>query len=213
MNGSSLVLVVFTVIAAGLGLLMALRPELTRERGGKILAFFTLCVLPTLAVWAGAQNHMERATSTEFCLSCHVMEDFGKSLRVDDKSYLPAAHFQNNLVPRGHACFTCHTDYTMFGDYKAKWRGLHHVEVQYFGKIPKPEDIKLYTPFNNRECLHCHAGARSYEEASPHHKTPDLLARAAANQISCMESGCHDIVHEVSTLADASYWNPGAPGK
>ena len=79
---------------------------------------------------------------------------------MDDKSYIPAAHFQNNFVPRDHACFTCHTDYTMFGDYKAKWRGVHHVWVQYFGKIPKPEDIKLYTPYNNRECLHCHAGAR-----------------------------------------------------
>ncbi len=213
MSGLSLVLMVFTIIAAGLGLLTALRPELTRERGGKILAFFTLCILPVLAVWAGAQNHLERATSTEFCLSCHVMEDFGKSLRVDDKSYLPAAHFQNNLVPRGHACFTCHTDYTLFGDYKAKWRGLHHVEVQYFGKIPKPADIKLYTPFHNRECLHCHGGARSYEEASPHHKTADLLDRAAANQISCMESGCHDIVHEVGTLSEATLWTPGAAGK
>jgi cytochrome c-type protein NapC len=213
MNGISPVLVVFTIIAAGLGLLTALRPELTRERGGRILAFFTLCILPVLAVWAGAQNHMERATSTEFCLSCHVMADFGKSLRVDDKSYLPAAHFQNNLVPREHACFTCHTDYTMFGDYKAKWRGLHHVEVQYFGKLPKPEDIKLYTPFNNRECLHCHAGARSYEEASPHHKTPDLLARAAANELSCMSSGCHDIVHEVATLGDTALWTPGQAGK
>ena len=61
-------------------------------------------------------------------------------------------------VPPDHACFTCHTDYALFGDYKAKWRGVHHVLVQYLGKIPKPEEIKLYTAYNNRECLHCHAG-------------------------------------------------------
>ncbi|MGH9674480.1 MAG: hypothetical protein ACRD44_14975 [Bryobacteraceae bacterium] len=63
---------------------------------------------------------MERATSTTFCLSCHVMSEFGRSLHVDDRSYLPAAHYQDNLVNRNHACYTCHTDYTMFGTISAK---------------------------------------------------------------------------------------------
>jgi cytochrome c-type protein NapC len=213
MNGASLIFIPFTGIVAVLVLLMAWRPELTRARGGKILAFVTLCALPLLAVWAGGNQHLERSTSTQFCLSCHVMADFGRSLYVDDKSYLPAAHFQNNFVPRDHACFTCHTDYTMFGDYKAKWRGLHHVWVQYFEKVPKPEDIKLYTPFNNRECLHCHAGARSYEEASSHHKTSNMLALAASNRLSCMSSDCHDIVHDVGDLGGASFWKPNGGGQ
>jgi nitrate/TMAO reductase-like tetraheme cytochrome c subunit len=210
MNYPALLLILFTAIAAALCLLTVLRPELTRARGGKILAFFSLCVLPIAAVWAGVNEHLERSTSTRFCLSCHVMESFGKSLYVDDRSYIPARHFQNNFVPRDHACFTCHTDYTLFGDYKAKWRGMHHVLVQYFGKIPKPQEIKLYTPYNNRECLHCHAGMRAYEEASSHHKTPDMLAKAASNQLSCMTSNCHDIVHDVDTLNGASFWTPKA---
>jgi cytochrome c-type protein NapC len=193
-------------MVAVLALLTVFRPELTRARGGKMLAFVALCVLPVLAQWGGATEHLQRSTSTKFCLSCHVMTDFGRSLYVDDRSYLPARHFQNNYVPREHACFTCHTDYTMFGDYKAKWRGVHHVLVQYLGKIPKPEDIKLYTPYNNRECLHCHAGARSYEEASSHHKTPDMLTQAAANRLSCTSSGCHDIVHDVGSLEGATFW-------
>lgn len=208
MHGATLLLTLFTAIAAVLGLLTALRPELTRGSGGKILAFLALCVLPVLAMWAGASEHLERSTSTQFCLSCHVMADFGKSLYIDDRSYIPARHFQNNFVPRDHACFTCHTDYTMFGDYKAKWRGVHHVLIQYFGKIPKPEEIKLYTPYNNRECLHCHAGMRAYEEASAHHKQPDMLARAASNQLSCMTSNCHDIVHEVGSIKDEPVWTP-----
>jgi cytochrome c-type protein NapC len=199
-----------------LALLTVIHPELTRARGGKVLAFVSLCILPALAVWVGVNEHLERSTSTKFCLSCHVMTDFGRSLYVDDRSYIPARHFQNNFVPREHACFTCHTDYTLFGDYQAKWRGVHHVLVQYLGKIPKPEDIKLYTPYNNRECLHCHAGARAYEEASSHHKTPDMLALAAANRLSCTSSGCHDTVHDVGTLDGAKLWkataNPeGAP--
>ena len=213
MDTTTLIPIFFTMIVAVLGLFTAMRPEFTSARGGKILAFVALCILPVLSVWAGFDAQLDRSTSTQFCLSCHVMADFGKSLYVDDKSYLPAAHFQNNFVPRDHACFTCHTDYTMFGDYKAKWRGVHHVIVQYLGTIPKPADIKLYTPYNNRECLHCHAGARAYEEASSHHKTPDMLARAASGQLSCMSSDCHDIVHDVGTLSDATFWKPQGNGK
>jgi cytochrome c-type protein NapC len=213
MNSTALILILFIAIVTVLGLLTALRPELTRARGGKVLAFVALCILPVLAMWAGVNEHLQRSTSTQFCLSCHVMADFGRSLFVDDRSYIPARHFQNNFVPRDHACFTCHTDYTMFGDYSAKWRGVHHVLVQYFGKIPKPEDIKLYTPYNNRECLHCHAGARSYREASSHHKSPDMLLLAASNQLSCMSSNCHDIVHDVATLKDATFWTPQANAK
>jgi hypothetical protein len=56
----------------------------------------------------------------------------------------------------------------------------------------------------------CHAGARSYEEASSH---PDMLALAASNQLSCMSSNCHDIVHDVGTLKDATFWTPKAKGK
>lgn len=213
MNNSALIPILFTLVVAVLGLLIAMRPELTVARGGKIFAFVALCILPGLSVWAGFNAQLERSTSTQFCLSCHVMADFGKSLYIDDKSFIPAVHFQNNFVPRDHACFTCHTDYTMFGDYKAKWRGVHHVLVQYFGTIPKPQDIKLYTPFNNRECLHCHAGARSYEEASPHQKTPDMLARMGSNQLSCMSSNCHEFVHDVGDIGSATFWKPSGGGQ
>jgi len=198
-----ILLIVFAIALAGL---IAMRADLTRARGGKVLAFFALFLFPSLALWTGFSEHMERATSTQFCLSCHVMADYGRSLYVDDKSYLPAAHFQNNRIPRDHACYTCHTDYTMFGTVKPKIRGVRHVLVQYFGTVPKPEDIRLYQPYNNRECLHCHAGARSYLEASEHHKTPDMLGQANANKLSCMANNCHDIVHNVADLKDATFW-------
>ena len=83
-------------------------------------------------------------------------------------------------------------------------------QSKYLGKIPKPEEIKLYTPYNNRECLHCHAGARAYEEASSHLKTPDMFALADSTQRSCMSSGCHDIVHNVGDLGDATFCKPTA---
>jgi cytochrome c-type protein NapC len=199
-----------TILLAGLtavlALVVLLRADLTRAREGKILAFLALFLMPSLTLWAGASAHMERAKTTEFCLSCHTMEDYGKTLHLEDKSYLPAAHFLNNRVPRDHACYTCHTDYTMFGDVTSKWRGLNHVYVQYLGTIPKRGEIHLYTPFNNRECLHCHAGARSFLETSSHLKKPDTIEKATRNELSCISDGCHDIVHDVTSLDDAKFW-------
>lgn len=198
--------ILFIVIALVLAALVGMRVELTRARGGKILAFVALFIVPALAVTLGFNDHMERAESTQFCLSCHVMHDFGQSLLVDDPSYIPARHFQNNLVPRDRACYTCHTDYTMFGTAHSKLRGLRHLYVQYLGQVPAPQDIRLYTPFNNRECLHCHSGMRAFIEEPKHNKTPGMMAKITSNQISCMTSNCHDTVHDVGTLKDATFW-------
>src|SRR5207302_11125691 len=107
--------------------------RLTLSREGKILAFVALLILPALSVWAAFSEHMERAQSTSFCLSCHVMTDYGRSLYVDDRSYIPARHFQNRLVPRDRACYTCHTDYTLFGPLNSKLKGVRHLWVQYIG--------------------------------------------------------------------------------
>jgi hypothetical protein len=192
--------------AAAIALLVGFRVELTRSREGKMLAFVALLVLPVIVAWTGFNEQMDRAQSTRFCLSCHVMQDFGKSLYIDDPSYIPARHFQNNRVPRDRACYTCHTEYTMFGGAKAKIRGLQHLYVQYVRGAPKPEAVKLYEPFPNGECLHCHLGARRFEEGSAHNKIPDLLARVKAGQLSCVSSGCHEFVHDVASLKDATFW-------
>src|SRR5579862_8717840 len=179
------VILLFCVGAALIALFIGFRVHLTRSREGKMLTFVALFALPIMAAWAGFSEQMDRAESTKFCLSCHIMDDFGMSLHIDDPSYIPAAHYQNNRVPRDEACFTCHTNYTMFGDYKAKLRGLRHVYVNYIVTIPK--QIKLYDPYNNRECLHCHAGARNFEANDVHQS---VRAELGKNSTSCLE--CHD---------------------
>jgi cytochrome c-type protein NapC len=198
------VLVAVVLAAIALIALVVLRPSLTAVRGGKILAFLAFLVLPLLATAMGLSAHIEHSKSTEFCLSCHVMEPYGKSLYVDDTAWLPAQHFQNNRIPRDHACFTCHTDYTMFGDAKAKLRGLRHVYVYYVGGIP--EKIQLYEPYNNRECLHCHAGARSFEESDLH---KEMRADLGSNTTSCLE--CHDATHNVGELETKAMWKEARP--
>lgn len=188
-------------LSGGLVLLLIARPALTATRGGKILAFVGLFLLPLLCSVFGASAHMERSKQTEFCLSCHIMEPYGKSLHVDDKTYLAAVHFQNHRVPADQACYTCHTDYVLYGGLRAKWRGLHHVYAQYVGKPAQP--IHLYTPYNNRECLHCHLGARSFEDSPVHGAMRDDLV---SNKMSCLTGGCHDVAHNVAGLGGVKFW-------
>ena len=79
----------FTLLALLMAAWMALRPELTRERGGKVLAFMALFLLPVLATWGGGTEQMEASKETTFCLSCHVMQDYGRSLYYDDPATCP----------------------------------------------------------------------------------------------------------------------------
>jgi cytochrome c-type protein NapC len=206
---STLLLSLIAVSAILIGVLV-FRPSVTSTQTGKILAFFVLFLLPLICLGMGTSYHIDRSKRTEFCLSCHEMEPFGKSLHVDDPTYLAAAHFQNHRVPAEEACYTCHTNYAMFGSFRAKLHGLKHVYVHYLGTPPAPEAIRLYDPFNNRECLHCHLGARSFEEGVVHTADPALLPAIKANKISCVSSGCHEVVHNLGSLNNVKFWK-GAP--
>jgi cytochrome c-type protein NapC len=192
-------------IAAILIVAIVARPALTATRGGKISAFIVFFLLPVLCMFAAGSEHIERSKQTTFCISCHVMEPYGKSLLVDDPQYVPGAHFQNHRIPADEACYTCHTDYALYGGVRAKLRGLRHIYIQYLGHPPAPDQIKLYTPYNNRECLHCHLGARSFMSNAVHMAILDSLK---SNETSCVTSGCHDTIHNVGALHKVKFWSP-----
>jgi nitrate/TMAO reductase-like tetraheme cytochrome c subunit len=193
-----------TLGLVALVLLLGYRPSLTDARGGRVLAFLSLFILPILVTWVGTSEHLQHSKTTGFCMSCHVMEPYGRSLRIDDPSHIPAVHFQNKLIPRDEACFTCHTTYTMFGDVDAKLRGMKHVYIHYLGTVSDP--IALYEPYRNRECLHCHDGSRSFEEQELH---VDVRGELASNETSCLE--CHGDIHDVHNLADKPLWTGPGP--
>jgi cytochrome c-type protein NapC len=193
------------ILSLALVVLLFVRPALTRTREGKILAFVALFLFPLLCSGIALAAHMERSKTTAFCLSCHTMEPYGRSLNVDDPRYLAAAHFQNRRVPTEAACYTCHTDYVLYGGITAKIRGLRHAYVQFLGTPPPPGGIRLYSAYNNRECLHCHLGARSFEEWPLHLAVRDQVV---SNDISCVSSGCHDTVHNITGLGEVNFWSP-----
>jgi hypothetical protein len=88
------------------------------------------------------------------------------------------------------------------GAVRANLRGLRHVYVPYLSHIPTPENIHRYNAYNNRECLHYHLGARSFEDEPTHSAKRDDFV---SSQMSCLRSGCHDTVHNVKDLANEKF--------
>jgi cytochrome c-type protein NapC len=206
-SASTSFLVLLILLTAILVVFLILRPSITDTRGGKVLAFAALFLLPVLAGYGGVSVHLDHSKRTEFCLSCHVMQQYGRSLLIEDRSHIPAVHFQNNLVPREAACYTCHRDYALYGGFTAKLRGLRHLYVQYLGTVP--QRVELYSPYNNRECLHCHNGARSFEEHPVHSADAEILNSIRANELTCLS--CHGLVHDVENLDGATFWRESLP--
>lgn len=187
-------LIVFALLLVGLVLG---RPGVLREPAGRLLALVALFVLPIFITAEVSSFHLEHAKLTRFCLTCHEMTPFGRSLETEGDLQLAAVHFQNHLVHPERACYACHTDYAMHGDLRAKIRGLRHAWVHYFGSTVEPREIALYEPFDNENCLICHGDATRFEAAIPHSETREALADGT---ISCLS--CHGPAHVIDGDAD-----------
>lgn len=191
------------VVTILLVLILLIRPAITAGATGKIVAFIALAVLPCLCLIGGMNAHVQRSEQTQFCISCHSMEPYGRSLYVNDPNYIPAAHFQNHRVPADQACYACHADYTLFGPLKDKLRGVTRIYFQYVSKPPNP--IRIPGGYSNGQCLRCHLGARSFQEDAIHSAVMDTLT---SNQMSCISSGCHDTIHNITALDHLKFWRP-----
>ncbi len=201
LTGILIALVVLTIIMAAVFLVY---PSVTAEASGKILAFIALCILPALCIGTGMSFHNQRSKQTAYCISCHSMVSHGRSLHVLNRQYIPAQHFQNHLVPSDKACYTCHTNYTMYGPLKDKLRGLTYLYMQYLSTPPKT--LHLIGTYPNSECLHCHLGTREFEDNLA--QMPPL-ASLKSDQKSCISSGCHDMIHNVSKTDHMEMWTGG----
>jgi cytochrome c-type protein NapC len=202
MTGLLICQIALSIVLASVFLI---RPSLTSATGWKIVAFMGLCVLPGLCIVGGMNTHVERSETTRFCTSCHVMVPYGQSLYVDDPSHIPAQHFQNHRVPADMACYSCHADYTIYGPLNDKMQGLKRIYMQYVSTPPDPAAIGIPGGFKNAQCLHCHQGARSFQENPVHSAMMDSLK---ANQVSCLGSGCHDTAHAIANLGHEKFWKP-----
>ena len=165
------------------------------SRVGRVsFASVVFAIFPGLWGSAILIQGMNQMKEVDFCGSCHLMDPYLASLEVADEESIPAIHFQNNWVPQKTACYDCHSEYTMYGDVKAKLNGLKHVFVNYTN--PPKGDIELYQPYQNRDCLHCHGPAKSFMETHE-----DDLEDIHSGEFSCLE--CHDVGHVLTVSENA----------
>ena len=156
---------------------------------GRVALGGVVFALMPLVYGFGVVTHgLNSMKSVQFCGSCHVMDPYVLSLESDDKESLPALHYQNNWVPQKNACYDCHSEYSMFGDVKAKLSGLKHVYVNYVSG--PPEEIVLYQTYRNNDCLFCHGSAKNYLIDEDH---IDNQEEIKTGETSCLD--CHDVGH------------------
>lgn len=74
MTGYAISLSVLAIAALTVIAVLVRRPESAATVGGKTLAFVALFALPGLVLLGCASRHYEQAKTTQFCLSCHIIQ-------------------------------------------------------------------------------------------------------------------------------------------
>jgi cytochrome c nitrite reductase small subunit len=172
-------------------LLLSLARSIRRSgltTASKELMFLAVAVLPLALVFFAYSYGMQASERVEACGSCHVMGPWVKDLRDPNSKTLAAMHFKNRYIQENH-CYTCHTDYGMFGTVKAKWEGLGHIARYSTGAYEHP--IKIAHPYPNWRCLNCHGTSQKFLDPEKHPK--EDLADMISGKTSCLE--CHGPAH------------------
>jgi len=195
----TLVIVALVAALAIVALLFFGIAPLSQSRWGRIALLVGIVAAPVLVSGGTLSTGFHQSSRTSFCLSCHEMQRYGASLFADNRAALSAVHYQNRFVDRDATCYSCHADYALFGDAKAKLNGLRHVWVHYFGKVP--DAISLYQPYKSANCLHCHEDARRFIEAAPHRP---ILGALYAGTTGCF--GCHTVAHDMKAAGEHKLW-------
>jgi cytochrome c nitrite reductase small subunit len=156
--------------------------------GLKQLLVLPLVVLPPAIVFFGYSFGIERSKSVASCGSCHVMEPYLADLQNIDSETLAATHYKNRYIQENH-CYTCHSDYGMFGTVQAKLAGMGHVARNVTGRYTLP--LKIAQPYPNSRCLSCHGESQKFlkSEGHPKEDLPGLLS----GDTSCID--CHGPAH------------------
>jgi cytochrome c-type protein NapC len=192
------------IVALAAGLLLVILsyagvPALAKYRPGRLALLVGIFVIPLLLSVGHISFGFQESSTTRFCLSCHEMQGHGQSLFVDDKHALAAVHYQNRLVERDTICYSCHKDYALFGDVRAKMNGLRHVWAHYVAGVP--QKLALYEPYRNANCLHCHDDARRFREQPAHAPVMDAITTGTT---SCL--ACHQVAHDMKKVEARDLW-------
>ena len=160
--------------------------------GVKELLILPLVALPPAIVFFGYAHGIERSKSIESCGSCHVMKPYLADLRDPASDGLAAIHYKNRYIQEHH-CYTCHTNYGMFGTVQAKMDGLGHVTRHLTGAYTLP--LKIAHPYPNGRCLGCHGASQKFLKSEGHPK--EDMPKLVSGETSCID--CHGPAHHAGT--------------
>ena len=107
-----------------MGWYLVRRPHL--DRTTKVLLLLGLGLLPAVVSLSGNIATFEYTMSRPFCGSCHVMGPYLRDAEDPNSTSLAAAHSRNNKFGES-SCYTCHSDYQMFGAITTKMNGMRHL--------------------------------------------------------------------------------------
>jgi hypothetical protein len=168
----------------------------------KVALLFGFGVLPLGAALSGNLVGFEETTTRAFCGSCHTMEPYTDDAADPASVTLAAMHSRNeHFGPR--SCYTCHSDYGMFGTVATKINGLRHVWMYYteYRSIPIEESlprIEIYAPIPNYTCTRCHSTTLPGWSEVPDHVA--LSGELRDGRVSCTSDGCHGPAHPFSKV-------------
>src|SRR5262245_37859423 len=169
---------------------------MVRRRGltaaSKTLILGAIVVLPAIVVFLATAHGMSESMTVNACGDCHAMDSHVADLRNPASDSLAAVHYKNRYI-QNDQCYTCHSDYGMFGTMTAKLEGLGHVYHNMTGNYPKP--IKIRNPYSNLRCLSCHGGAANFLAKHDKEMLPNLLA----DKDKCLD--CHGPAHKAEEAA------------
>jgi cytochrome c nitrite reductase small subunit len=153
----------------------------------KWLLFLGVCVAPFPVMILSSAVGLDQAKAVAFCKSCHVMRAFVADMEDPGSKSLAALHFHNRYIQHDH-CYTCHTDYGLFGTVEAKIGGLTHVWRETAGTYRVP--VKTKGPYKFTICLNCHGESRKFMAQKAHKES---LAKVLRGETTC--TACHGPSH------------------
>jgi nitrate/TMAO reductase-like tetraheme cytochrome c subunit len=179
--GSALIGIALVVI------LMLARTRLS-ETVLKVACVAVYVLLPVLVIAMGNVVGLAQAKKVEFCHSCHLtMGPFVNDMQNPGSATLAAQHFRNRWSPEDQ-CYACHASYGLFGDVRAKRKGLEDFLKYYTGTYHLP--VRMHAPYPNAECLKCHDRTPKFLESETHRQA---LAQIRSDEFRCIE--CHGPAH------------------
>ena len=163
------------------------------RRGGSVVAvgvllFVGLALLPLVLTFVGYVHGFREMETVQSCGSCHVMTPYVNDLTDPKSEALAPVHFKNRYIQEHH-CYTCHTDYGMFGTAAAKMEGVRHIYYHVTGTYTLP--IKIAKPYSNVRCLSCHAESQKFQKSEGH--SAEVQPQLIAGSVSCLD--CHAPAH------------------